>query len=146
MNHRLKFGCIDMKYALHLLLIGLIISICGCEKVCKDADNLSIDFSWSPRDRGSNENPEIHVKGFPESTKYFQVDLKDLNVKSYPHGGGTVDNDGSGVIARGSIKGEYIGPNPPPGRKNDYEIAITAYDENDKIVGIGRLTKKFPPD
>ncbi len=34
-----------MKYGLYLLIVGLILSVCGCENVSPDAVKLSVDLS-----------------------------------------------------------------------------------------------------
>ena len=72
------------------------------------------------------------------------VGLVDLNVSTYDHGGGFVDNDESGTIARGTVKGNYNGPASwLPDMIHDYEITVKAYDENGKVIGVGKKVKKF---
>ena len=105
---------------------------------------MNIDFEWQQMDKGSQENPEIRLTGVPEDTKRFLVKLVDLNVKGFDHGSGFVDNDGSGIIARGATKGTYNGPDPPfPDMKHNYEITVKAYDENGNVIGIGKKAKIF---
>jgi len=135
-----------MKQLILLLMTGFIFFSTSCEKISPNAVDLSIDFSWSKQDRGSNKNPEIRVTGVTENTKYFSVALIDLDMKTYDHGGGKIENDGSGIIARGSVKGNYEGPNPTRPIVHSYEIEVKAYDENDVVIGIGKMTKRFPPE
>jgi len=71
------------------------------------------------------------------------VSLVDLDLKPYNHGDGFVDNDNSGIIARGAIKGNYNGPAPMQGMIHNYEITVKAYDEKDTVIGIGKNAKKF---
>jgi len=105
---------------------------------------MSVDFEWQPIDKGSQENPEIRITAVPENTKRFFVGLVDLNNKGFDHGGGFVDNDGSGIIARGAARGNYNGPDPPfPNMKHDYEITVKAYNEKRAVIGIGKKAKRF---
>ena len=105
---------------------------------------MTVDFEWQQIDKGSQENPEIHLKSVPEGSKRFLVSLVDLNNKGFDHGSGFVDNDGSGIIARGTVKGSYNGPDPPfPSVKHKYEITVMALDEKDTVIGIGKRAKVF---
>jgi phosphatidylethanolamine-binding protein (PEBP) family uncharacterized protein len=105
---------------------------------------MGVDFEWQRIDFGSTENPKIRLTGVPEGTKRFFVGLVDLDISTYDHGGGFVDNDGAGLIARGSVKGNYNGPAPwLPDMIHDYEITVKAYDEDEKLIGMGKNVKKF---
>ena len=131
---------IDMRFAIAISMLFL----CSCSSDINDAVPMGIDFKWQLKDRGSEANPEIRLTGVPEGTVRFFVGLVDLNVKGYDHGGGFVDNDGSGVIARGTIKGNYAGPDPPFETLNhNYEITVKAYDESGKVIGIGKQAHRF---
>jgi phosphatidylethanolamine-binding protein (PEBP) family uncharacterized protein len=125
-----------------IVLSTLIIGSCTGES--NYAAAIGVEFEWQPIDYGSQKNPEIRLTGVPAGTKRFFVSLVDLNVSTYDHGGGFVDNDGSGIIASGSIRGNYNGPAPwLPDMIHDYEITVKACDENKKVVGIGKKVKKF---
>ena len=77
--------------------------------------------------------------GVPDGTERFLVSLVDLNLNGFDHGSGFVDNDGSGIIARGAVKGSYNGPDPPyPNLKHSYEITVEALDEKGTVIGIGK--------
>jgi len=134
-----------MKRAVFLLVVVLqMLIICSCNTESRKTAEMNIDFEWQQMDKGSQENPEIRLTGVPEDTKRFLVKLVDLNVKGFDHGGGFVDNDGSGIIARGATKGTYNGPDPPfPDMKHNYEITVKAYDENGNVIGIGKKAKIF---
>jgi phosphatidylethanolamine-binding protein (PEBP) family uncharacterized protein len=127
-----------------LLSIISIFNLCFCTDKHKDAMVMGVDFEWQPIDYGSNDNPKILLTNVPEGTKRFFVSLVDLNITTYDHGGGYVDSNGSGIISRGSIKGNYNGPAPwLPNMIHDYEITVKAYDENDRVIGIGKKARKF---
>ncbi|BBO66670.1 hypothetical protein DSCA_06000 [Desulfosarcina alkanivorans] len=53
------------------------------------------------------------MTGMPEGAKRFLVILDDLNLKGFDHGSRYADNDNSGIITRGAVKGSYNGPVPP---------------------------------
>ncbi len=59
--------------------------------------------------------PRITVSGIPTGTKYLTVELKDLDVPSWDHGGGKVVYKGSSIIPAGSLKNGYHGHCPPSG-------------------------------
>jgi phosphatidylethanolamine-binding protein (PEBP) family uncharacterized protein len=105
---------------------------------------MGVDFEWRPIDYASSENPEIILTGVPEGTGRLVVSLVDLDMKMYDHGSGFVDYEGSGIIARGVIKGTYSGPAPRnPDMIHDYEITVKAYNEKGAVIGIGTNIKKF---
>ena len=127
-----------------VVIMLLIFNLCSCTDKYKDAIVMGVNFEWQPIDNGSRDNPKISLTNVPEGTKRFYVSLIDLDIKTYDHGGGYVDNDGSGTIQRGSIEGNYNGPAPwLPDMIHDYEITVEAYDENGKVIGIGKGVRKF---
>lgn len=135
-----------------LVIIGFLIFFFGYatakvppDVIAADAVKLIVDFSWKNTKRCSDVSPEIKVTGFPESTKSFKVSLKDLDTISpdpFYHGGGTVANDGSGVIAAGSLK-YYKGPCPQFGIHR-YVFTVKAVDAGGRTIGIGKKMNKFP--
>ena len=104
---------------------------------------LDVDFSWEEEHRCSSKSPEIRVAGIPAGTKFLKVTLVDLDVPFWDHGGGTVNNDGSGVIPAGSLKSGYNGP-CPPGGSHRYEFTVNALDGQGRIIGAGKKMNKFP--
>ena len=104
---------------------------------------LGVDFSWSDENRCSSLSPAIQVTGIPAGTKYFKVKLVDLDVPFWSHGGGMVDNDGSGVIPSGALKNGYNGP-CPPGGSHRYEFTVDAIDDAGNTIATGKQMKNFP--
>lgn len=128
---------------LAVLVISMLMML-SCSGESKDVAVMGVNFEWQPIDYGSQENPEILLTGVPEGTKRFLVSLVDLDISTYDHGGGFVSNDGSGIIARGTIEGNYNGPAPwLPDMIHDYEITVKAYNEKGTVIGIGKNIKKF---
>ena len=107
------------------------------------ADDLGVAFKWSSADRCSHSSPEIHVSNIPAGTKSFRVRLKDNDVPSWRHGGGTVPADASGVIPKGALTDGYNGPCPPDGTHH-YEIIVKALDANDDTLAEGSAEQPFP--
>lgn len=134
-----------MRIAVFLTLLVLSVPIIfSCTNESEGVVVMGVEFEWQPIDFGSQKNPQIKLTGVPEGTKRFFVGLVDLDISTYDHGGGFVDNDDSGIIARGTIKGNYNGPAPwLPGMIHDYEITVKAYDENSRVIGVGKKVEKF---
>jgi phosphatidylethanolamine-binding protein (PEBP) family uncharacterized protein len=121
-----------------------VLILCSCSNESKNAAVITVDFEWQRKDKGSHDNPELRLTGVPEGTKRFLVSLVDTNLNGFDHGSGYVDNDGSGIIARGAVKGTYNGPDPPfPSVKHTYEISVKALGEKGNVIGIGKKSKKF---
>ena len=121
-----------------------VLMVCSCTDNYRDAAVIGVEFNWQLKDKASQENPEIHLTGVPQGTVRFYVGLVDLDLKGFDHGGGFVENDNSGIIARGATKGSYNGPDPPfRNMIHDYEITVKEYDENGKVIGFGKMAKKF---
>ena len=122
----------------------MLLTLFACTDDYKNAAVIGVNFEWQQIDKGAQENPEIHLTGIPQGTKRFLVSLVDLNLNGFDHGSGYADNDGSGIIARGAVKGSYNGPDPPfPSVKHRYEITVKALDEKDAVIGIGKNAKLF---
>jgi phosphatidylethanolamine-binding protein (PEBP) family uncharacterized protein len=127
------------------LMIFPLLFVFGCAttQVVPDAVELDVKFSWKGIKRCSGYSPEIKVSGIPKGTKYLRVELKDLDVPSWDHGGGKVAYKGSSIIPAGSLKSGYNGPCPPSG-SHRYQFTVYAVDEKDTIIGVGKATEKFP--
>ncbi|MBC2737194.1 MAG: phospholipid-binding protein [Desulfobacteraceae bacterium] len=121
-----------------LLLFG-----CATAQVSPDAVELSVDFAWQASDRCSSQSPVIRVKNIPAATKTLQIKLKDRDVPTWNHGGGTVAYDGSDVIPAGALQDGYNGPCPPSG-SHRYQFTVKAIDAAGVIVGTGQQTRNFP--
>ena len=136
-----------MKKALFYLLMGFCIVVVmvscaqspGVESEPEKADSvkvggMSIDFKWGTENLcNRGYSPQITVTGIPEGTVRFKVRLRDLNMMSYNHGGGEVENDGSGIIRAGDLK-DYRGPCPPLGNTHRYSFTVQALDATGKVL------------
>ena len=128
-----------------LLLVGVVLLALGCATtpVSPDAVELAVDFEWQPSDRCSRRSPEIRVNNIPPATQTLLVNLKDRDVPTWNHGGGTVAYEGPGIIPAGALTNGYNGPCPPSGTHR-YVFAVQAIDATGTIVGIGQQMHPFP--
>lgn len=107
---------------------------------------LGVKFSWDGIRKCTAISPEIKITHIPEGTVSFRVKLKDLDVPDYHHGGGTVPNDGSGIIPKRALKYDtglkdaYRGPCPPMGA-HYYEFTVKALDSNGKVLAEGKAVE-----
>jgi hypothetical protein len=126
-----------------ILAISLFATGCLGPKKVSNMQEMKISFSFDTEGCALNSpNPEIKVENIPEGTTFFQVSMKDLDVKSFNHGGGTVENDGSGIIGKGSLKG-YKGPCPPSG-SHTYEFTVRALNADKSLVlGEGKARSAY---
>jgi phosphatidylethanolamine-binding protein (PEBP) family uncharacterized protein len=69
--------------------------------------------------------------------------MVDLNVPSYPHGGGTISYQGGNQIAAGSFS--YKGPCPPEHQRHNYRWTVKALDAGGKTLATTSAASPFPP-
>ena len=127
-----------------IVIVLLAFGLGACSDGSENLPQMDVDFEWQQIDKGAQDNPKIRLTGVPADTTRFLVSLVDLNLEGFDHGSGFADNDGSGIIARGAVRGSYNGPDPPfPSVKHTYEITVRAYDADGKVIGIGRKALPF---
>lgn len=109
-----------------------------------DMRELIISFEW--RGSGcqlSSPSPELRVSGAPEGTAFLRVRMTDLDKPNFDHGGGTVDFDGSGAVAAGSLR-DYRGPCPPSGSHTyRFDVEALAADRS-SVLGRGSAERRYP--
>jgi phosphatidylethanolamine-binding protein (PEBP) family uncharacterized protein len=116
---------------------------CNATKVSENASALDVSFEWTKKSVCSNISPTIIVDNIPKETKYLQVEVVDLNMKSYDHGGGEVTYDGLNTIKEGALK-SFDGPCPPPRTEHSYEITVKALSADKKLIlGHGKAIRKY---
>ena len=132
-----------MRPSLLLLVAGAALAACaGRERVASPAP-LDVSFAWAAIDRCTPRSPEIRVDGLPAAATVLDVRMTDLNVPTFPHGGGEVPRPADGVIPAGALRG-YAGP-CPPGAPHPYQITVEAVDAANRIIATGRAVRPFPP-
>ena len=126
------------------LIAMLVVVLYACGDDPDNITRMGVDFEWQQIDKGSSDNPAIRLEGVPAGATRFLVSLVDLNLNGFDHGSGYAENDGSGVIARGAVKGSYNGPDPPfPSVRHTYEITVKALDADGTVIGIGSKAVVF---
>ena len=105
------------------------------------ADDFDITFKFERKHKCSNTSPKITLSNIPEGTQTFKARLVDRDVTSWNHGGGTVANDGSGVLGKGALTEGYNGPCPPSSHL--YEITVKALDTNGKELASAGKKRMF---
>ncbi len=131
-----------MKIFRYLIVISLFLALGCADKIAKNAVSLEVKFSWKKTSKCSNKSPKIKVTNIPKNTVLLKVELTDLDVPSYNHGGGSLKYTGSGIIPAGALK-SYTGPCPPSG-SHRYRFTVKAVNKEGIVIGIGKAVKKFP--
>ncbi len=113
-----------------------------------NAQDFSFTFNWQGLALCTSGNPNIvpnprfEMKNVPEGTHFIRFKLKDKNVPSYNHGGGTVPFTGHTVITPGQFK--YKSPCPPDGQ-HLYEWTATALKKKSGgKLGVAKSALKYP--
>ena len=132
------------RHLLAVLSLLLLVLAGGCEKRAAEVTEIKVSFEWNPKGMPLTANPEIRMEGVPATTHHFLVELIDLDLKNFNHGGGTYPYTGTPVIPAGKLKGYYLGPHPPVGVVHQYRFTVKAMDVNERVIGVGRQTRAFP--
>ena len=133
------------------IMVLLVLLAVGCAKdphkivIPKDVAEMKVVFSWDGIKACTHESPEIRVTQIPDGSVELQVQLKDINLLAYSHGGGIVRHDGSGIIPAGALTIGYNGPCPPPNERHTYEFSVMAKNAEGVIIGFGKCRQTFPP-
>lgn len=131
----------DRRRAVLALLAGILFSAPA------HSAEFSIGFDWGGLKKCTSGNPNtvpsprFTVKGAPAGTVAIQFRMVDLNVPSYPHGGGKAAYGGGGSVPAGAFR--YKSPCPPDGR-HTYQWTATALDGGGKKLATARAQKPYP--
>jgi hypothetical protein len=132
------------------ILSGLCVLVMFVAISCNDAERnavqIGVDFKWNPPCTELFVSPEITIKKVPDGTTQFYVEMTDLDLPAFDHGGGFVKYENQNVIPAGAVRGSYAGPSPPYGIIHTYEIKVRALGPNKEILGVGKAAHQFPPE
>ncbi len=103
---------------------------------------MSIEFSWKGYSACSSSSPGFTVKGVPSGTVKLLFRMVDMDMTSYPHGGGTIAYAGNNTIRPGAFF--YTGPCPPPRKQHRYEWTVQAVDADGRVLDSASSRRKFP--
>jgi hypothetical protein len=119
-----------LRALLPALCAALLLPACAA----KDDDaqeaphDMSIAVNLRDVHRCSRISPEIQVTNTPPDADYYDVRLVEYtgDAQELFLGGGSWDNDGSGLIPEGGLTRHYRGPCPPAGSPRDYAFVVSA--------------------
>jgi phosphatidylethanolamine-binding protein (PEBP) family uncharacterized protein len=110
-------------------------------------EKFTIEFEWGniPRCNSGSpntvSNPIFKLKNVPEGTTTIDFLMRDRNVPSFYHGGGTVTYTKQTRIEPGAF--QYKSPCPPSGAHTYEWTAIARNDQNKKIAEAEAI-RKYP--
>jgi Phosphatidylethanolamine-binding protein len=120
-----------------------VTTIVTVDVACADAIAMSLSFSWAGVARCSSSPPAFSLSDVPPGTSRLSFNMVDLNLPSYPHGGGTISYQGDSQIAAGSFS--YKGPCPPERQRHNYRWTVKALDAGGKTLATANAAGPFPP-
>ena len=112
------------------------------------AQTLNVDFKWMLKHQCSKSSPELKVENIPKGTVEMRIQMIDLDMRTFNHGGGNLKNEAgfpaTFTIAEGALQ-SYTGPCPPNFSSfgHDYEFFVVAVDKQNNEVGKGSKKKTF---
>lgn len=124
-----------------VLFLFCIAFVCNQSQAASDSAEFSIAFRFEGKHRCSSVSPEIQLKNVPAGTVAFNVKMVDKDKPDYKHGGGSVQNDGSGILKEGALD-SYEGPCPPTGM-HTYEFTVVAVDDKGKTLATAKARKSL---
>ena len=112
------------------LFAALLLSACAAKSAEDEQVDMTIAVTLRDLHRCSRISPEILVANAPDGTRTFDVRLVEYGDEERFFGGGSWDNDGSGVIPEGGLTRHYRGPCPPAGQSRDYAFVVSAMGQD----------------
>ena len=112
------------------------------------AQTLNVDFKWMLKHQCSKSSPELKVENIPKGTVEMRIQMIDLDMRTFNHGGGNLKNEAgfpsTFTIAEEALQ-SYTGPCPPNFSSfgHDYEFFVVAFDKQNNEVGKGSKKKTF---
>ena len=98
---------------------------------------LKANFQWC------SGSPQFQIGDVPKGTAKLDLQMTDLDVPSYQHGGGKIAYSGQKSIDCGALNDTFRGPAPPSG-SHTYEWTIKALDGSGSVLGQTKIKRKFP--
>lgn len=126
------------------LAITTCVALLAMQPIAASAFEFTFDWGAIPLSVSGNPNrvgsPTFNLSGVPAGTKKIKFALRDVDVPSYDHGGGSVTYTTANVPA-GSFK--YKSPCPPNGA-HTYRWTATAIDAGGKVLGKASAKQRYP--
>ena len=131
---------------------------CGGMDVARDPRPLAVDYEFGRAQacgpgegpyrmrlaEMSRRSPRVRVGGVPAGAAALAVEMVDLDLAGFDHGGGRVPlapgARGEAVIPEGAL-GDWMGPCPPTGSDHRYELRVRALDAAGRPLAGGAATR-----
>jgi phosphatidylethanolamine-binding protein (PEBP) family uncharacterized protein len=111
--------------------------------ISSPASAMSLKFSWKGYSACSTSSPGFTLSEVPRGTVKLVFRMVDMDMTSYPHGGGSIAYAGNDTIRPGAFS--YTGPCPPSGKQHRYQWTVQAVDADGSVLDSARSREKFPP-
>ncbi len=121
-----------MRFLLLSLMSLSLLSSCATSQ--EPVSNMDVYAEINELHRCSRISPEIEIDDIPPDTVKFDVSLEDRTDLSRIHGGGTWENDGSGIIPEGALTRHYIGACPPDDEEHSYQFVVKAINAQGRVL------------
>ena len=117
--------------ALSMLCVSLLLPACSSRDDSVEPSGMSISVTLRDVHRCSRLSPEIVVESAPQGTRSYQVRLIEYRADGERFlGGGSWEEDGSGIIPEGALTQYYRGPCPAQGQSGKYGFVVAAHGSN----------------
>lgn len=141
---------INLKnFIMRSFITASLFCLAACAFMDSDSEpepTMTINVDFREVHRCSRISPEITVAYAPKGTKFYDVRLVENGTQERFLGGGTWQEDGSGVIPEGALTKHYSGPCPSDANSPTYTYVVTAMEsENSQPLEV-RLFKWHPDD
>jgi phosphatidylethanolamine-binding protein (PEBP) family uncharacterized protein len=125
------------------LVVAVITPIVVLDTAMSESAAMSLSFTWDGVAPCTSSPPAFALSGVPAGTSRLAFNMVDLNVPSFPHGGGSIAYRGENHVAAGSFP--YQGPCPPAGQRHNYRWTVQAIDAAGKTLATASAVRPFPP-
>ena len=142
---------------MNLLVMFAVLLLFGCTNnirptdIPPDAKKFNVDFSLEgmiPCKTLTVSDISINNDQVPKNTSRLFLIIEDLDFFNNPHGAKTISYKTSGNSGFFGLEGPFKLFQPfcplPPGATHRYQLTVRALDKDNKIIGFGQATQKFP--
>lgn len=134
------------KYLCLFLLLPIFCSCAAQEGETQPEEGMAITVDFLERHVCSRVSPEITVAYAPKGTKFYDVRLVEYDQGNERFlGGGSWNEDGSGLIPEGALTRHYQGPCPKKDQTVQYAYIVTAL-ESENSQPLAMRFFRFTPD
>ncbi|OXS29566.1 MAG: MbtF [Desulfovibrio sp. MES5] len=120
-----------LRVLMPALCAALLLPACAAKETQEAPAGMGVTVNLRDVHRCSRISPEITVDQAPNGTDYYDVRLVEYTGDSQELylGGGTWNNDGTGIIPEGGLTRHYRGPCPPSGQARDFAFVVAAMNK-----------------